>query len=153
MHQPPCPNLKITTESETEIVDAYWKEYWDFDEKVGIYANQFNFSNFWCPWGSISPMAWALLLPLHKSSWLHCLSDNLKEAGGRICREIMEWCETNQGWKKNQILEGLPWKNVLFYLLLQNSMKHRSNDQMKWRMLMMISLVMMTFSKISVWYF
>ncbi len=46
LHQPPCPNLKITTESETEIVDAYWKEYWDFDEKVGIYANQFNFSNF-----------------------------------------------------------------------------------------------------------
>ncbi len=45
-------------------------------------------------------MAWALLLPLHKSSWLRCLLDNFKEAGGRICHEIMEWYETNQGWEE-----------------------------------------------------
>ncbi len=39
LHQPPCPNLKIMSESETEIINTYWKEYWDFDEKAGIYAN------------------------------------------------------------------------------------------------------------------
>ncbi len=46
LHEPPCPNPDITTESMTEIIDLYWKEYCDFDEKTGIFEKRANFPNF-----------------------------------------------------------------------------------------------------------
>lgn len=54
LHHPPYPNPKTMT----KIIDIYWKVYFFFDKKTGLFTNQstfFNLSNaiegpshFWC---------------------------------------------------------------------------------------------------------
>lgn len=61
-----------------EIIDVYWKEYYDLNEKVGIFANQSNFfQTYECPWIPVSLLIRVLFLSLDKSSRLRYMHDQL----------------------------------------------------------------------------
>ncbi len=86
LHVAPNPNSKVANDEVVVIIDTFWKEFGDFQNKTGVYI--LRLGRFLLP-DAINGNSRTLLVALHQCPWFCCLPCHIQKTWCRISGKFL----------------------------------------------------------------